>query len=190
MKGNRRIDPVLKTEFLSTVNQCVRQNSIVRLPGNCCGTIKFELAIHIVTRCLDGSNTKEVALILAPTVSLIRQAFEIAKTFRSLNVRYVIGDAGVDNWERGKWQAVFDQNELILATPGLFLEAVDAAKLQLDCFCVVLFLECQHCVGSHPMSRLLTEHYSLVRPTGSVRIVGFGQICLKRKVRDEQEHHT
>ena len=127
------------------------------------------------------------AVFLAPTVPLIRQHFEFAKNFPGLRAKYVIGDSTVDSWGRKQWNDAIDGIDVILITPQLFLDALTARNLELTHFCILVFDECQQCVGSHPYSRIFSDHYIHARPAGSIRVVGLAETLVKRKVKEESE---
>ena len=185
----RSPDPVLSHSTKQVVDKCVKSNTILKLSAESTdkGLDKVLVSLHFCHLSIEAapSSTKK-AVILAPTVPLIRQHFDAAKKQPGIRAQYVIGDSSVDAWERREWQDVVERNDLLLITPMLFLDALSAEHLWMGQFCALAFDECQHCVGSHPYSKILSKYYALA-PAGSIRILGLCTQLVKRKVKDDSE---
>ena len=185
----RTPDPVLSHYTKQVVDECVKSNTILKLSAESTdkGLDKVLVSLHFCRLSIEAApSSAKKAVILAPTVPLIRQHFDAAKKQPGIRARYVIGDSSVDAWERREWRDVVERNDLLLITPQLFLEALRAEHLWMSQFCALAFDECQHCVGSHPFSKILSEYYALA-PAGSIRILGLGTQLVKRKVKDDSE---
>ena len=119
-----------------------------------------------------------ISLYLAPTVPLVRQIHDIAMQFACFTPRLVIGNAEVDSWGKAKWCDLVSQHNLIITTPQLLLDTLDAKYLELSLFATVVVSECQHCSGRHPFARIFSDHYSRV-PSGQIRVLGLSRCLVK-----------
>jgi hypothetical protein len=83
-----------------------------------------------------------------------------------MRVQYITALSDVDAWGRTEWQAMVEQNDILLITPQLFLDAVTAQHLFMGQFCALAFDQCQHCIGSdeivhadsHPHTKIVHDH--------------------------------
>ena len=127
-----------------------------------------------------------ISLYLAPTVPLVVQIHEIARQFACFTPRLVIGNADVDSWGKAQWCDLVSQHNLIITTPQLLLDTLDAKYLELSLFATVVVSECQHCSGRHPFARIFSDHYSRV-PSGQIRVLGLSRCLVKPKVKPGAE---
>ena len=99
------------------------------------------------------------ALIIAPTVPIVRQQFNIAKQMPNLRPKCIIGSAEVDMWGQEQWHEAVMGADLLITTAQLFLDALNAHYVHLSSFCVMVVDECQHSSGSHPFAKIFSKHY-------------------------------
>ena len=102
---------------------------------------------------------------------------------KELRARAIIGNADVDVWTRKDWQAAVAETFFLVTTPQLFLEALDAEKLELSAFCVLVVDGCQHCAGSHPLGKIFSKHYSQTHTRGAIRVLGLSENRAGRSVK-------
>ena len=150
------------------------------------GVSRQLLAAEVSRLCLVYCECARKAVIIAPTVPLIKQHFDIAKQVSGMRVRLVIGCAEVDAWDQQHWHEVLTRCDILLITPRLFLDALDSRGVGLGAFCVMVVAECHHCKGNHPLVKLFSEHYSRAL---QLRILGLSESgCLfKRTVKSVAE---
>ena len=171
------------------VDECVNSNTILRLSMESAekGLDKVRVVLHFCRLSIEEAPaTARKAVVLALTVPQIRQHFDAAEETPGLRARYVIWDSSIDAWERKEWQRVVKRSDLLLITPQLFLDALEAKHLWMSQFCAVAFDECQHCFGGHPFSKILSD-YCAHEPEGAIRILGLSTQLAKRKLRGDTE---
>ena len=183
--------------LLALIKLCECQNAILELPRRSFQIqveewaipAKTVLAAAVSTRCVSAIDFPRKAVVVAPTVPIVSQYLVTARHWEALRARSIIGNAEVDLWGRAEWQAAVGETSFLVTTPQLFLEALDAKKLELNAFCVLVVDECQHCAGSHhPFAKIFSEHYRKARQAGwSIRVLGLSERLVKRKVKDEAE---
>ena len=141
------------------------------------------LAAEVSRLCLEQSvGQAGKAVIIAPTVPLVKQYSEIVEHLSAFRVQFVIGDATVDAWLQQGWHDVMSKTDILLTPPQLFLEALDAAYVALRAFCLVVVAECQYCSGNHPFAKIFATHYNRVCPVGQIRGLGLSRGLVMRKV--------
>ena len=174
---------MLPQHLRRVVDECVKSNKILKLSAESDerGLDKVLVVVHFCRLCIDAAPaTARKACILAPTVPIIRQFFDVAKRTPNLRARYVIGDSNVEIWKGKEWREVVERNDLILVSPQLFLNALERSFLSMGQFCALVFDECQHCVGAHPFSKILSEYFRPMQHPDSIRVLGVGTTLVKR----------
>lgn len=86
------------------------------------------------------------------------------------SVCVLTGEQGVDYWKENEWANVLDNNEILVATAQVILDAVSHSFLSLDQVNVIVFDECHHGRLNHPYKELV-KLFKYV-PEGSTRIIG------------------
>jgi hypothetical protein len=167
------------SEVLAT--HCASENTIIELPTN-----RMQLAAEVCRLCLRSqSHGKAVvdskAVVVAATVPLVRQHAQVIRQVTSLRAKTVIGNAEVEAWTWKQWSEAMCEVDVLVTTPQLFLDSLDAKSVKLDTFCVLVVDECQLCSGSHPFARIFREHYSLLQPRGQIRVLGLSQKLVRSK---------
>ena len=163
--------------------QCARQNTIAEFCFAQSATEQMVLAAEVSRLCLEQCECVRKAVIIAPTVPLAKQYFDIVEYLSGLRVHFVIGDATVDAWEQQQWHEVMSENDILLITPQLFLDVLGAEYVALRAFCLVVVAECQYCSGNHPFAKIFAAHYSRVCPVGQIRVLGLSGGLDRRKVK-------
>ena len=157
-----RTDPTL----MVLADHCLGQNSILQVDEEVrkcdIGTTKLAWMALLVSEQWQKSrpDLAEKVLFIASTVPLVRQHHEVAtNSFSHMTPGIIIGDATVDTWQRPEWQEALCKHGIIITTPQLLLDALDAEYLNMYCFSCVVVIECQHCAGRHPLARIFKDHY-------------------------------
>ena len=177
------------------VDECVKNNTIHKLSAESAakGLDEYTVVLRFCRLRIDAAPPgARKALVLAPTVPLVRQYFNAARRTQGLRAQMIIGTSDVDAWGRKEWREVVERNHLVAITPQLFLDALKAEHLWMGEFCAVTFNECQHCIGSHPFSKIVSE-LAIMQPSDrvgcAIRVLGLGRRLFKAKIKDlaEQE---
>ena len=96
----------------------------------------------------------------------------------------------MDAWGSTEWTEIVSKNDVLITTPQLFLDVLDAKHLYLSTFGVLIVDECHHCSGSHPFAEVFAEHYNRLasKPgVGQPLVLGMSGNLVKRKVEDPKE---
>ena len=152
--------------LLALAVQCAQENSIVEFAEIDGARKKTYLAAEVCKRTLEQDRSSK-ALIIAPTVPIVRQHYEIAKE-SGLQPQCVIGSAEVDMWGQKQWHDTIADANVLVTTPQLLLDAMDAQHVDLSCFTIMIVDECQHCSGSHPFAKIFRRYYA----PDDVRVLG------------------
>lgn len=91
----------------------------------------------------------------APNVELCHQA---ARCFRQLPQAAVATVTGECRWEKEEWKKGCNGNDVIIATPECFRQALQSAWLNPCDIALFIFDECHHATGKSPMGIILKEH--------------------------------
>merc|ERR1712129_443624 len=115
---------------------CLEANTIVEIAEDMMdqGVNASSLAFAVCTGRMRSVSDDCRALLLSPTVPLVKQHLEIAKDFHILRPCLIIGTSEVDNWKKEQWQDVVMRHNMIITTPQLFLDALDSKHLHLSSF--------------------------------------------------------
>lgn len=163
------------------IDHCVRANTIIELPdGVAHGDLSASRLALAVISCLVTSLRlrKRLAVILAPTVPIVRQVDESANLFPDMRACTVIGNSEVDHWDKMRWNECVEDKDILITTPQLFLDTLDSGFLHLSNFGALVVLECQHCRGRHPFAMLFSKHYAR---SLELRVLGLSKNLSKRK---------
>jgi ERCC4-related helicase len=85
--------------------RCAGENTIIELPKTLEALNRMHLAAEVCRVCLGSRSHGKAAVdckavVVAPTVPLVRQHVEVVRQVTSLRAKEVIGNAEVDAWRR------------------------------------------------------------------------------------------
>ena len=185
----------LESPVMKAVTEiCVLGNTILEIGEGIVELVdRTVLALEVGRRCVElaqqqHTDRKCVCVLLAPTVPMVRQRFEVAKEFEALGIRteFVIGTADVDKWLESNWQGKVNEIDILITTPQLFLDTLNAGHLKMTDFCALIVEECQHCSGRHPYARIFQEHYAHLQ-SPEIRVLGLSGCLVKQKLKTTEE---
>lgn len=92
----------------------------------------------------------------APSVELCNQAARcLARQLPQAAVATVTGEC---RWEKEEWNKGCNGNDVIIATPECFRQALQSSWLNPGDIALFIFDECHHATGKSPMGIILKEH--------------------------------
>uniref|UniRef100_A0A2N9FHP3 Uncharacterized protein n=1 Tax=Fagus sylvatica TaxID=28930 RepID=A0A2N9FHP3_FAGSY len=91
-----------------------------------------------------GAGKTMIAVML---IKNIGQQFEVIKGHTNLEVGEYFGAKGVDEWSLESWERESNQNDVLVVTPQIFLDAVRKAFLSLEAICLMIIDECHRATG-------------------------------------------
>ena len=168
--------------------ECATSNTILKFSSESSirGLNKFRIAFEFCRQRLEACPGHKVCIV-APLVPLIKSYFEAAQLQhfapgqRLFHFRLILGTSDVDAWGRAQWRTAVETTDIVLTSPQLFLDAVMAGHVALTMFCAVAFDECQHCIGSHPFSKL-AQH--ILASGEDIRMLGICSRLHRRRYMD------
>ena len=172
----------------SIVRHCCQTNTILEVTETHvhAGVDPTQIALEMCRRSIATAAGDFKAVFLAPTAPQARSHFARASEIGTLSPRLVIGNAEVDKWNKAAWREIVSQHKLLITTPQLFLDKLNANFLELGLFTTLIVDECQNCAHNHPYAVLFTEHYhraSNDEQTGKIRVLGLSKCLVPRKVK-------
>ena len=170
-----------------TILRCVERNAIVEVPASFDASASASFALGVTMRSLDSAKRSRKAVMLAPTVPMVKHIYGVAEAYDGLRACQVIGNWEVDAWEKAQWEEHLLRQDLMITTPQLFLDTLNARYLDLAFFGVLVMHECQHCSGRHPFAKLFSEHYWKPGCQGKFRVLGLCRHIVKHKMKDASE---
>ena len=160
---------------------CATVNTIVELSED---LNRMQLAAAVGGLCLQKCMRRRKAVIIAPTVPLVRKHLDIVRQVSPHHADCIIGTATVDAWDREQWQKHVSPIDVLITTPQLFLDSLNAHFVDLNAFCVMVVDECQHCSGSHPFAMTFKDHYHQQQQLGcDIRVLGLCKRLMKSKMK-------
>ncbi|XP_024971435.1 endoribonuclease Dicer homolog 2-like [Cynara cardunculus var. scolymus] len=169
---------------IEALEQAMKQNTIVFLET---GSGKTLIAIMLLRRYahLFRKPKPFISVFLVPTVVLVKQQAEAVRKHLDLKVEEYCGEIGVDYWNAANWKKQQDENELLVMTPAILLDALRHKFLSLDIIKVLIFDECHNAKKRHPYALIMTEFYHRELHLGGSqlpRILGMTASPVKAKV--------
>lgn len=165
----------------------LERNTIIYLPT---GAGKTYIALMAMKR-MSADLTRPLAdggrrsIFLVNTVALANQQVEAIRKATPLRVAKYTGDMNVDAWRRNRWQAEFEENQVLVATCQIILDVLRHGFVRLDHINLIIMDECHHGRNNHPMHQLMQlygEHpATALRP----RIIGLTGMLISGSVQPE-----
>lgn len=116
------------------------------------------------------------SIFLVNTVCLAKQQAESIRSMLSFEVTVLCGENNVDNWVLSDWLKVVEENQILVATAQVILDAVKRSFLKLEQINVMVFDECHHGRKDHPYHELMKQFKDI--PTRNVRIIGLSGMLI------------
>lgn len=158
---------------------CVAKNSIVFLPT---GAGKTLIAVNVIKHFssslkLDLKDGGKRSLFLVNTVALGEQVAAEIRKLLGFKVAYWSSETSKKTtWIRERYQRELNDNQIIVATAQLFVDAVKHSFVNIDQLNVIVFDECHHGRGNSPYHEMMKQ-FKYVEPSKQPRIIGLsGQL--------------
>ncbi|PIA43114.1 hypothetical protein AQUCO_02000511v1 [Aquilegia coerulea] len=136
-----------------------RGNTIAVLPT---GSGKTMIAVMLIKEISIGFNIndeKNLIIFLAPTVNLVNQQYEVIEFHTNLKVKQYFGALGVDEWDLKGWNKQVQEQDVMVMTPQILLDALRKAFFSLNVVSLMVFDECHRATGNHPYAKIMKEFY-------------------------------
>lgn len=77
----------------------------------------------------------------------------------------------VDNWRRDKWREEFEKHQVFVSTCQIILDTIRHGFLKISEINLLIFDECHHGRGDHPMHQLMS-HFQYTNVADQPRVIG------------------
>ncbi|KAI3750881.1 hypothetical protein L2E82_21772 [Cichorium intybus] len=176
---------------IEALEQSIKQNTIVFLET---GSGKTLIAIMLLRHYayLLRKPSSSIAVFLVPTVVLVKQQAENVRKLVDLKVEEYWGEKGVDFWNAADWKKEQDENQLMVMTPQILLNALSHRFLRMDTIKLLIFDECHHAKKKHAYALIMKEFYHpQLRVEGSElpRVLGMTASPVEAKVSNSSEDY-
>jgi Fanconi anemia group M protein len=147
---------------LAIAQKCVNKNSLVVVPT---GLGKTIIGLFVAAETLKLYPKGSKILVLAPTRPLINQHYEtFLKLLTIPEEQFCILTGKIQPKDR---PAMFENNQIIFATPQTIRNDVVKKKYSLQNTCLVIFDEAHHASGDYPYT-LISDIYVDQNPDGTI----------------------
>ncbi|KAL5853636.1 hypothetical protein ACOSQ3_008754 [Xanthoceras sorbifolium] len=136
-----------------------KRNTIAVLETGAGKTMIAVMLIKDIAQSIKSNGDKKSIIFLAPTVHLVHQQYDVININSNFKVGEYYGAIGVDEWNLNCWEKEINQNDVLVMTPQILLDALRKAFLRLEMVCFIVFDECHHATGNHPYTKIMKDFY-------------------------------
>lgn len=153
---------------------CEKKNSIVFLPT---GSGKTFISLKVIEHFSGLLQTKlneggKRSVFFVNTVCLAKQITENVKEQLGMKTACWTSDAHNKSWSKVRFQAEFEQHEVIVSTAQLFLDAIKHSFISIAQINVMIFDECHHGRKNHPYHEIMKQFKYLHVSSDYPRVIG------------------
>ncbi|XP_050727390.1 endoribonuclease Dicer-like isoform X4 [Eriocheir sinensis] len=151
-------------------------------------------------KCKSQSSTSSYSLIrsenenrkwtvfVVTTVPLVYQQGLAIQQHTPFNVGFYEGSRGVDGWGEKEWEEELKNHEVLVIVAQIFLDLLNSSYLSLENINLIIFDECHHATGNHPMREVMrTFNSRKEKESGATmpRIVGLTACAIHKNCKCE-----
>lgn len=115
-------------------------------------------------------------MFLVNTVCLAKQQAESIADLVPFKVRLLCGEQNVDLWKEKEWIEVLEDNQILVSTAQVILDAIKSSFINLEQINVLVFDECHHGRKCHVYHELMKQFPNPM--SGNARIVGLSGMLI------------
>ncbi|KAH8331655.1 hypothetical protein KR074_009100, partial [Drosophila pseudoananassae] len=166
---------------LRLVDHITKQNGIIYLPTGSGKTFVAILALKRFSQNMDKTIEEggKRALFICNTVELARQQAEAVKRHTNLKVGFYVGEQGVDDWPRGKWETEIRDKQVMVGTAQVMLDLFTQRYMELRSVSIVIIDECHHGTGHHPFHEFMRLFLVVGGNWALPRVLGLTGVLIK-----------
>ncbi|XP_020236555.1 endoribonuclease Dicer homolog 3a isoform X2 [Cajanus cajan] len=136
-----------------------QRNTIAVLDTGSGKTLIAVMLLKEVGQEIKTSGVKKLIVFMAPTVHLVNQQFKNIKHLTDFQVEEYYGAKGVDAWNLKTWEKEISNNDVLVMTPQVLLNALRKAFLRIEMISLIIIDECHRAIGNHPYTQIMKEFY-------------------------------
>ena len=115
------------------------------------GSGKTFIAVMLIKHLRDELALKKKVVFLANSVALLEQQAEVISKMTGLKTGSYCGAHGVDDWARQKWEAEWEDHQVLVFIHQVFLNTLARGYLKISDLALIIIDECHHAVKvCHP----------------------------------------
>ncbi|KAL2346622.1 hypothetical protein Fmac_000622 [Flemingia macrophylla] len=139
-----------------------QRNTIAVLDTGSGKTLIAVMLLKEVGQAIKASGVKRLIVFMAPTVHLVNQQFKNIKHLTDFQVEEYYGAKGVDSWNLKTWEKEISNNDVLVMTPQVLLNALRKAFIRIEMIRLIIIDECHRAIGNHPYTQIMKEFYHQV----------------------------
>lgn len=169
---------------------CIAKNTIVYLPTGAGKTHIALMAIRELGR--RGHLEKPLSqggkrtFFIVNTVALAKQQAEMIGRNVVFKTSVYTSDRDVDTWKQDRWLEEFAKYQIIVCTCQILLDVLKHGYLAMSHINLLVFDECHHGVGDHPMHGIM-EQYLRARKEDRPRVIGLSGMLLYKELKMKEQ---
>lgn len=163
---------------------CLEKNSLIYLPT---GAGKTHIALMVIKEMgnnLDKPLTEggKRTFFVVNTVALAKQQAEFLSRSVPYDTSIYTSDRNVDTWKQDKWLEEFAKYQVVVCTCQILLDVLKHGYLSIKHINLLIFDECHHGVGEHPMHGIM-EQFLRVPKCEHPRVIGLSGMLLYKQIK-------
>ncbi|XP_044016604.1 endoribonuclease Dicer-like [Aphidius gifuensis] len=167
--------------------KAVAGNTIIYLPT---GSGKTYIAIMLIKNMShdlrdDFNKGGKRTVFIVNTVPLVDQQSSCILKYTDLTCRGYSGDMNVDFWKKNDWINEFEKYQVLVMTAQIFVDILHHSFLSLSQVNLLIFDECHHAVGDHPMRQIMKEFMHFPK-NQQPKILGLSATLLNSNIKTDK----
>ncbi|OIW14956.1 hypothetical protein TanjilG_30675 [Lupinus angustifolius] len=145
-------------QFLQHNRGAILYNGFAYFKVICMLNNETRMAVGMSDRAYASDARDSTRVVYTVTMFTICQ-FKHIKDLTGFKVEEYYGAKGVDTWDLKIWEKEISENDVLVMTPQILLDALRKAFLSIEMICLMIIDECHRATGKHPYSKIMEEFY-------------------------------
>lgn len=142
--------------------------------------------INKLFHCRPLSQGGKRTFFIVNTVALAKQQAEMIGRNVVFKTSVYTSDRDVDTWKQDRWLEEFAKYQIIVCTCQILLDVLKHGYLAMSHINLLVFDECHHGVGDHPMHGIM-EQYLRARKEDRPRVIGLSGMLLYKELKMKEQ---
>ncbi|XP_053683458.1 endoribonuclease Dcr-1-like [Sabethes cyaneus] len=167
---------------------CLQKNTLIYLPP---GAGKTHIALMVI-KAMAGELTKPLSqggkrtFFVVNTVALAKQQAEFLSRNLPYEMTVYTNGRNVDTWKQDRWLEEFAKYQVVVCTYQILLYVLKHGYLSIRHINLLIFDECQHGVGDHPMQGIMKQFLKTPK-VDQPRVIGLSGMLLYRPLKSKDQ---